>query len=1269
MTRFSAIPAWTKSGLAATLATLALFALAPAAAQAEETHIFDATLSLTGSCATNTLDPVPDPGTCPGVAGVDHPAKRFKVPHNIATDEYGDIYVANKSGSGEDAAAVIDVFTPTGHFITEVPDHRGVERVAVDSEGNLYAHRNFVIVSPLETEEAIVLYHPKVYKPQSGEIEYETTPTYVVAIPSTAKAKGFDHAINMEPGDGIAVDRSDDHLFLNLGTSVAEFGSAAEGNPLLDDRIGAETREKYVENIKTYDSEGNLIGNTGGEEVDIGPAKNRFEYEFTYNGEGKVVEEIIITQETGPVLRKAALLQSGGRSIAIDAANHDIYVDSGKELSDPDRVLVLDGEDPNHPLLHTIDGSCLPDGHFNSNTHTAGVSIAIDESNGHVFVDDRASSDFAKRFVYEFTETGQCVSTIEHGFENTTTSEIAIDNGAHSPNGALDPNGRYLYVPSGEIGTKSHVYAFAPVAKVGGGKPKLTVSKTGTGTGTVSGGSVAEPATINCGSGTGCEHEYEEGAVITLSQSPTAGSEFKGWTGCTSEEAGKCKVTLSAAKAVSAKFDLKPIPEYTLTVTVTGEGEVSADTGTISGCTTTAGPACKSPYKEGTKVTLTETPGPGQQFDGWGTPQCDESTATTCQVTIGSGDEGVTASFIPKAKPKFKLSVAKAGAGKVTSTPAGIDCGSACSFEYEEGKEVELKETPEAGSEFVKWSGACSGSGICKVTMSEARSITAEFKLIPKAKFVLKVKTTGSGTGKVTGPGIDCGATCEAEFEEGTKVTLAQSATAGSKFIEWSGACTGSGSCEVTMSAAKEVSAKFDLVPKFKLTVAKTGTGTGAVTSSPAGISCGATCSAEYESGKEVELKETPEAGSEFVKWGGACSGTGNCKVTMSSTKEVSAEFKLIPKAKFKLTVAKSGTGAGTVTSTPAGISCGVSCAAEYEEGKVVELKAEASAGSKFSEWSGACTGTGSCKVTMSAAKAVGAKFDLIPVFKLTISKSGTGTGTVTSSPAGIDCGTTCSAEYEAGEEVELKAEASSSSEFLKWSGACTGTGPCQVTMSSAKSVVASFKATPTYRLLIAKSGTGTGRVTSSAPIADIDCGSSCEAKFPLGTEVELTATPDPGSEFFKWSGACSGTAPCELTMNAAKTAHATFKAIPAFALSVTKTGSGMVISSPAGIECGAQCTHEYASGTTLTLSATPTRGYRFGGWSGCDSAAGASCTVTMNSARSVGATFVLAKCKRGFHPKKVNGKARCVRSKRHASHRRRGRSSRADLSSIGWSF
>jgi hypothetical protein len=177
----------------------------------------------------------------------------------------------------------------------------------------------------------------------------------------------------------------------------------------------------------------------------------------------------------------------------------------------------------------------------------------------------------------------------------------------------------------------------------------------------------------------------------------------------------------------------------------------------------------------------------------------------------------------------------------------------------------------------------------------------------------------------------------------------------------------------------------------------------------------------------------------------------------MSAAKSVSATFNM---QTFILSLTKSGSAAGTVTSAPAGINCGATCSASYNSGTSVTLTATAAAGSTFTGWSGACTGTGACVVTMSAAKSVSATFN-IQTFILSLTKSGSAAGTVTSAPAGINCGATCSASYNGGTSVTLTATAATGASFTGWTGACTGTGACVVTMDAAKSVTAAFSVPP----------------------------------------------------------------------------------------------------------------------------------------------------------------------------------------------------------------
>lgn len=86
--------------------------------------------------------------------------------------------------------------------------------------------------------------------------------------------------------------------------------------------------------------------------------------------------------------------------------------------------------------------------------------------------------------------------------------------------------------------------------------------------------------------------------------------------------------------------------------------------------------------------------------------------------------------------------------------------------------------------------------------------------------------------------------------------------------------------------------------------------------------------------------------------------------------------------------------------------------------------------------------------------------------YTLTVSLAGTSTGTVTSSPAGISCPSTCSASFAQGTAVKLTASASKGAYFVGWSGACAGTGACSVTMNSDLSVTATFNVSQTVNVL-----------------------------------------------------------------------------------------------------------------------------------------------------------------------------------------------------------
>lgn len=323
--------------------------------------------------------------------------------------------------------------------------------------------------------------------------------------------------------------------------------------------------------------------------------------------------------------------------------------------------------------------------------------------------------------------------------------------------------------------------------------------------------------------------------------------------------------------------------------------------------------------------------------------------------------------------------------------------------------------------------------------------------------------------------------------------------------------------------------------------VTATGTGGGTVTSSPAGISCGVTCSAMLSVSSAVVLTAAPNATSAFTGWSGACTGSSTtCTIAAgSNAASATATFELV---QHLFTVILAGTGTGTVTSSPAGITCGTDCTEGYTSGTAVTLTATAAASSTFAGWTGGgCATATTCVVTITQAANVTATFTLTTP-TLTVALAGTGTGTVTSSPAGIACAGDCSEPYNYGTSVTLTVTPSISSTFTGWSGGgCTGTGTCVVVVTQTSTITATF-ALKTNVLTVMRAGVGSGTVSSTP--AGISCGVTCAGSYTYGTTVTLTASADATSTFTGWGGACTGTAACVVAMNGPVTATATFGAV-----------------------------------------------------------------------------------------------------------------------------
>nr|MBZ4194102.1 hypothetical protein [Candidatus Contendobacter sp.] len=787
-----------------------------------------------------------------------------------------------------------------------------------------------------------------------------------------------------------------------------------------------------------------------------------------------------------------------------------------------------------------------------------------------------------------------------------------------------------------------------------------------------------------------CDASYPTGTSVTLTAAPSVGAVLVGWSGsgsgtCAGTSTLTCVVIMNAAKTVVANFALAK--NLTVSKEGTGSGTV---TSSPAGIAITCDPTCSSatfPFPTSTVVTLTAAvkTESGSTFAGWsGADDCNGSTSTTCQVTIGPADKNVTATFTGVATNLLAVFTAGLGTGTVTSTPTGINCGGSCTeaspatFNFPATTPITLTATPNIDSVFVKWTGACTGSALtCDVTVSTAKTVRAEFSL------PYQVNVTVGGSGSVTSEpeGISCTTNpatdpkkCSSGFANGNwvKLTATAIATPSSDYVftDWQGTCglvdNTSPTCRILVFGIENITARFS--PSVKLTVQTAGNGTGTVASTLPDneINCisGTTtggCTKDYPLGIKVTLTATATAdtGSTFAGWSGDdCVGVApTCVVTMNNAKTVKATFN--PKS-YLLTVR---TGAGTVTSSPAGISCGTACTASYVQGTTVTLTAVPDAGFMFAGWSGgACSGLNlSCMVTMTAAMNVTATFSISTLPDLIVPALRTPAvgipnigRTVSFALQVKNQGNAAAGAFRVGlylskDQIITPKDINTGNQCQFSSLAAGVTVPCSSTFNLPQGLVsgvyylgayadpynaiqesnktnnsrASDNTLTAYTLGITKTGTGSGTVTSVPSGITCGVGANCTAAFLAGATATLIAAPAANSALVSWTG-CTPTlgkpTQCTVLMNATKAVTANFG--PGFKLTVVKIGTGTVNSAAVGINCGTICTAQVLKNRIVSLTAAPATGWQFAGWIGCTAASGATCSVTMSTAKTVTATF-----------------------------------------------
>ena len=451
------------------------------------------------------------------------------------------------------------------------------------------------------------------------------------------------------------------------------------------------------------------------------------------------------------------------------------------------------------------------------------------------------------------------------------------------------------------------------------------------------------------------------------------------------------------------------------------------------------------------------------------------------------------------------------------------------------------------------------------------------------------------------------------DFEEGTSVEIEAVPASGYTFTEWTGDLTTSANpTTVDMSADRSVTVEFEAVTvEYDLTVDVVGSGSGTVTSSPSGIACGTDCTASFDDGTPVTLTATPDAGSTFAGWSGACSGTASCEVGMDSDREVSATF-LDPTSNLATlsidvepfdadwTVREGGSGGVVVDS-------GVGDATLQVDSGTYFLSASRS------NYVGA-----SSSVTVAAGDVETVLLELVALpFELTVTVTGAGSGSVTSTPVGINCsGGTCSAEFDAGEPVSLTATPSGSDEFDGWSGACSGTGTCTVTMDQARSVTATF---------VLPDVPPEPEATLRIDVTPLDASWTVRNNSASGSIVETgsgdaTVLVAPGTYYVSASRSLYAEGSDTVTLVDGDDETVFLALTREYELTVQGSNGAVLVD---GTREALPYSGTFLDGTPVGLEADPDPGYTFQGWTGTTTGTSNPLTVTLDRTYNLTASFV----------------------------------------------
>ncbi|MDZ7361895.1 MAG: T9SS type A sorting domain-containing protein [candidate division KSB1 bacterium] len=714
---------------------------------------------------------------------------------------------------------------------------------------------------------------------------------------------------------------------------------------------------------------------------------------------------------------------------------------------------------------------------------------------------------------------------------------------------------------------------------------------------------------------------YDNGTVVTLTATPSAGYQFSGWSGDLSGTTNPVALTLNANKTVTAIFtSISPNGQIAHEETQTGGSSDSPIVKTSTSLTAISGQLYLAAISTRPKVSVQSVSGLGLTWT---------LVKTQCSGRNNTGVEVWKALGTPSANDT------------VTATLAGVPTNAAIAVSRYSGVDGVSPIGNTISGNTNGPNGACSG-GV------DSNAYSLNLVTTMNGAMVYGAATMRSKT-HIRGAGY----TERVEFHQGAVNNTMTSIAIEDQTFPSPGTVVVDGSFNASVDWAVVA---LEMKPQLALTTNTVGSGT--VSLSPPGGS--------YNAGTVVTLTATPASGYEFVGWSGDLNGSTNpAAITMNANKTVTATFNALPPPQYTLTVNKVGSGS-VALNPPGGI---------YNANTMVTLTATPAAGFQFSGWSGDLSGvTNPAAITMNTNKTVTATFTpASPGVVHEETKTGGSSNSLTVTTSTSLTGVTGHLYLAAISMRPKTAVASVSGLGLNWTlvrSKCAGrnTTAIEVWMAQGEpsgngTVTATFASTTSTAVIAVSRYSGAAETN---PIGDLLAGNSngknsagvCSGgvdnslySFNLTTSLNRAVVygavaikgrfHTPGTDYTERAEIQqphatnqSGLAVQDRTVASASTVaiNGSFNdtvdwavvaleikpmIVTPFNLTVNTTGSGAVTVNPAG--------GVYNPGTVVTLTATPALGFQFSSWSGDLSSSSNPATMTMTGNKTVTAIFIPA--------------------------------------------